>query len=170
MIDGLKCPFVFFEKPGSKLKYRLPGLVVAIRCITAKPRSAVLNSGNPNSSSLQPPVLLESAKDSLAENTVAFLRRVNAVEAAPAAHGPCTLVFVRMRPPPFYKFQVKGTIGQTFGGAIVSPTDGEEVEWLDGKIKLVRRRSPARLRAPSGASACACDSTPHPTDRVRPKR
>ena len=29
MIDRLKCSFVFFEKPGSKLKYRRPGLLVA---------------------------------------------------------------------------------------------------------------------------------------------
>ncbi len=39
-----------------------------------------------------------------------------------------TLVLVRMRPPPFYNFQVKRMIGQTFGGEIVIPADGEEVE------------------------------------------
>lgn len=61
-------------------------------------------------------------------------------------------------------------IGQTFGGEIVIPADGEDVAGEEGEIRLVRRRSPARLRAPSGASACACDSTPRPTDRALSKR
>ncbi len=37
-----------------------------------------------------------------------------------------TLVLIRMRPPPFYNFQVTGYVGQTFDGEIVVPKDGDE--------------------------------------------
>jgi ribonuclease Z len=40
-----------------------------------------------------------------------------------------TLVLVRMRPPPFYNFQIEGTVRQTFGGDLVIASDGDEIEW-----------------------------------------
>jgi len=39
-----------------------------------------------------------------------------------------TLVLVRMRPPPFYDFQVKGFVGKSFGGSVLVPVDAEELE------------------------------------------
>jgi len=39
-----------------------------------------------------------------------------------------SLVLVRMRPPPFYDFQVKGFVGRSFDGSVTIPTDGEEFE------------------------------------------
>jgi len=38
-----------------------------------------------------------------------------------------TLVLVRMRPPPFYNWQITGTVGQTFEGDVVIASDGVEV-------------------------------------------
>jgi len=40
-----------------------------------------------------------------------------------------SLVLVRLRPPPFYDFQIVGTVRQSFGGDIVIPADGDEIEW-----------------------------------------
>ena len=37
------------------------------------------------------------------------------------------LALVRMRPPPFYQFQVKIIVGQTYDGTILLPEDGEEL-------------------------------------------
>jgi ribonuclease Z len=45
-----------------------------------------------------------------------------------ARAGVGTLVLTRMRPPPFYNFQVTGTIQKTFHGDIIIAADGEEVE------------------------------------------
>lgn len=39
------------------------------------------------------------------------------------------LALVRMRPPPFYQFQAKGVVAQTYDGEVVVPEDGEEIEW-----------------------------------------
>jgi ribonuclease BN (tRNA processing enzyme) len=39
-----------------------------------------------------------------------------------------TLALVRMRPPPFYQFQIKGFVGKSFDGTVIIPEDGEEVE------------------------------------------
>lgn len=38
-----------------------------------------------------------------------------------------TLVLVRMKPPPFYDFQITGTVRQTFKGHVVIANDGEEI-------------------------------------------
>jgi ribonuclease Z len=38
-----------------------------------------------------------------------------------------TLVLVRMRPPPFYKFQTTGAVGQSFRGDVIVASDGEEI-------------------------------------------
>lgn len=38
-----------------------------------------------------------------------------------------SLVLVRMRPPPFYKFQTTGAVGQTFRGDVIVASDGEEI-------------------------------------------
>ncbi|MCP5042877.1 MAG: hypothetical protein GY944_17775 [bacterium] len=38
-----------------------------------------------------------------------------------------TLVLVRMRPPPFYNWQITGTVEKSFGGEVVIASDGEEV-------------------------------------------
>jgi ribonuclease BN (tRNA processing enzyme) len=38
------------------------------------------------------------------------------------------LVLVRMRPPPFYDFQVEGFVGKSFDGSVIIPIDGEEFE------------------------------------------
>ena len=37
------------------------------------------------------------------------------------------LALVRMRPPPFYDFQVRAIVGQTFDGTIVVPEDGDDL-------------------------------------------
>ncbi len=37
------------------------------------------------------------------------------------------LALVRMRPPPFYNFQIKAIVGQTFEGTILLPEDGDEL-------------------------------------------
>jgi ribonuclease Z len=39
-----------------------------------------------------------------------------------------SLVLLRMRPPPFYEFQITSTVGQTFDGDIVVAGDGEVIE------------------------------------------
>jgi len=39
-----------------------------------------------------------------------------------------TLVLVRMRPPPFYNWQIEGTVGQSFEGDIVIAADAEEID------------------------------------------
>ncbi len=39
-----------------------------------------------------------------------------------------TLVLVRMRPPPFYNWQIEGTVGQSFSGDIVIAADAEEID------------------------------------------
>ncbi len=38
-----------------------------------------------------------------------------------------TLVLVRLRPPPFYHFQINALVGQTFDGDVIIAADGEEV-------------------------------------------
>lgn len=38
-----------------------------------------------------------------------------------------TLVLVRLRPPPFYEFQITGLVGQTYAGNVIIASDGEEV-------------------------------------------
>lgn len=38
-----------------------------------------------------------------------------------------TLVLVRMKPPPFYDFQITGAVAKTFSGDIVIAEDGEEI-------------------------------------------
>ena len=40
-----------------------------------------------------------------------------------------TLVLVRMKPPPFYNFQISSEVRKTFGGNILIASDGDEVEW-----------------------------------------
>ena len=37
------------------------------------------------------------------------------------------LALVRMRPPPFYAFQIEAIVGQTYDGTILLPEDGEEL-------------------------------------------
>ena len=37
------------------------------------------------------------------------------------------LILVRMRPPPFYAFQIRAIVGQTFDGTVVVPEDGDEL-------------------------------------------
>ena len=38
-----------------------------------------------------------------------------------------SLVLVRMRPPPFYNFQITGAVGKTFDGDVIVASDGEEI-------------------------------------------
>jgi ribonuclease BN (tRNA processing enzyme) len=45
-----------------------------------------------------------------------------------ARAGVGTLVLTRMRPPPFYKFQITGAVGKTFGGEVIVAADGQVVE------------------------------------------
>jgi ribonuclease BN (tRNA processing enzyme) len=37
------------------------------------------------------------------------------------------LALIRMRPPPFYDFQVRSIVGQTYEGEIFIPEDGESL-------------------------------------------
>lgn len=45
-----------------------------------------------------------------------------------ARAGVGTLVLTRMRPPPFYNFQITGTVQKTFDGEIIVAADGVEIE------------------------------------------
>ena len=38
------------------------------------------------------------------------------------------LVLLRMRPPPFYNFQITAAVSRTFDGEIIVAADGEEIE------------------------------------------
>ena len=36
------------------------------------------------------------------------------------------LMLIRLRPPPFFKLQVRSIVGQTFDGTVLVPEDGDE--------------------------------------------
>ncbi|MDJ0850539.1 MAG: hypothetical protein QNK04_19375 [Myxococcota bacterium] len=52
---------------------------------------------------------------------------IDAVGAIASRAGVETLVLVRLRPPPVYDVQIAGPVGESFGGRVVIPDDGEEI-------------------------------------------